>query len=360
MISKQLTYFALFLYALAFVTNGFAALTCSNPREECAEGKNETRYIENVPVNPGCWKKRFISECRETADNNCQTLRDQKCSQISAKCIKSVSGTCVVQDETYSCPFEQCDEVGDILCGKNLFCVDGKCASTNPVKASEKDRGKALAQLSALNEIANQIKDQGSENPAIFAGRVMECSRNILPGITKDCCADNEGLFSCTEEEKNLFQMRRVGRAIAVGEYCHNKELGFCSSYHTAYCVFESRIGRIIQNDGRQKQLGIGFGYVNDDDKAGNVNCRGVTKEELAQMKFELMNFSELYEELEKEAKKRMLKPEILNQRVSGYSPDDLKTRSTKNLGVSQPPESNISQKAAERIKDFYGDRVKK
>jgi hypothetical protein len=77
-------------------------------------------------------------------------------------------------------------------------------------------------------------------------------------------------------------------------------------------------------------------------------------------MKFDLMDFSELFDEIRKEAEKRSPKEGILKQKASGYSYDDLKSRSTKNLGVSESPETGVGLKAAERIKDFYGERIKK
>ncbi|CAL7962208.1 hypothetical protein GAMM_340009 [Gammaproteobacteria bacterium] len=77
-------------------------------------------------------------------------------------------------------------------------------------------------------------------------------------------------------------------------------------------------------------------------------------------MKFDLMDFSELYDELKKEAEKRASKEEALKQKASGYSYDELKSSSTKNLGLPESPETGIGLKVAERIKDFYGTRIKK
>lgn len=342
-----------------FINKSLAAITCSEPKEECIEGKGEIRNIENFSLNPGCWKYKVTYECKETADNNCQKLRDQGCSQISASCRTMFKDTCIVQNETYNCPVKKC-EIKKVPCGKDIFCVSGNCASTNTIQATNEQIGRGLSHLAALNEVANQVKEQNTRDFQIFKGEVFECSKNILPGITKNCCADNEGIFSCDEKEKALFQARKVGRAIEVGEYCHNDNLGICSSYHTAYCVFDSRIARIIQNDGRKKQLGIDFGYVNDDAHSNNVNCRGITKDELAKMKFDLMDFSELYDEMKNAAEKRYPKKETLKQKSSEYSYDDLKSRSTKNLGVSESPETGVGLKAAERIKGFYGDRIKK
>lgn len=355
--SKPYIWIVLFL-----ITGKVFAFTCStDPKTECIEAGG-ARMIDGVSVTLDCWRCRTIHEYSDPSDNNCKQLRDQNCSLVKAVCRKRSDGICAVQDATYSCPIEQCDETGDIVCSKKLFCVDGNCTPSNPVKAKDKDLEKAIAYLSSISEMANQIKEQNNENPIIFAGKPMRCARYPLPGITKDCCADDEGIFSCDTEEKELSQMRKAGRAIEVGKYCNIEDpiLHLCTSHHTAYCVFGSRIARIIQNDGRKKQLGIGFGYANDDEKSTRVDCRGITKEELAQMKFDLMDFSELFDEIRKEAEKNSPKEGILKQKASGYSYDDLKSRSTKNLGVSGSPETGVGLKAAERIKDFYGERIKK
>lgn len=314
----------IFMFFIFPIIKVSADISCSTSKEVCIESQNETEYIENVPYNLGCKKYRVTYECKEKSDNNCQQLRDKGCSQIGAKCKVMLKDTCVVQDETYNCPIKKCD-MKEVSCGKDIFCANGNCAPSNPTKAKDKDLEKALAYLSSVSEMANQVKEQNDRNFVIFAGRKMECSRNILPGATKDCCADNEGIFRCTDEEKELYQMRRAGRAIEVGKYCHTKVLE-CLSHHTAYCVFGSRIARIIQNDGRRNQLGISFGYVNDDKKSDYVDCRGITKDELTRMKFDQMDFSELYNELKKEAEKRAPKKEALKQKADGYTYDDLKT----------------------------------
>lgn len=347
-------FFLFFAFLICFVcfANQVLAATappCSNYKEECIEA-GDTRYFDGVPVTLDCWKYLITYECKDRSDNNCEELRKQGCSEIGARCKTMINGVCIVQDETYGCQINQCNKSNSAPCGKDIFCTDGNCAPTNSITANEEDRGKALAYLSALNDAAKQVKDQNNENPIIFAGRPIECSRNILPGITKDCCADNEGIFSCAEDEKELFQMKKSGRAIEVGEYCHNKPLGLgCSSYHRVYCVFGSRMARIIQNDGRKNQLGIGFGDVGDDNS--HPDCRGITKEELSRIDFRKINFSELFEELENEARKNMPRIDGLKQKTSSYTYEELKEKSSK---------VGIGFRAAERIKEFYETRTKK
>ena len=144
----------LFLFILSNHT--FAIVTCSDPVEECIEGKDEVRYIDNVPVSPGCWKYRVTYECRETSDNNCQLLREAGCSQLSASCKTMLNGSCVVQDEVYNCPVKKCEQVNNIQCAKSdkkgIFCKDGACAETDDQKNNNFEQSAAsLAALEATN-----------------------------------------------------------------------------------------------------------------------------------------------------------------------------------------------------------------
>lgn len=343
------------LIALVAVSNVLATISCTNPKTECVEGRS-TKDYEGVPVTLDCWHTRTISECKETADNNCQALRDQGCSQVGVKCKVMFNDTCVVQDETYRCPVNKCS--APITHPKELFCKEGRCTPTSPQQ--DKNFNKAVSSFAALLEVSDDIKKQHTENPEIFKGGALECSRNILPGITKDCCADNEGIFRCDEGEKKLFQMRKAGLAIEVGEYCHNKDpiTKLCTSHHTTYCTFGSRIAKIIQNDGRRNQLGIGFGHVSDDSGAAHVDCRGLTKDELARMDFSKMDFSEIYKEIKAKAEEKMPPKETLKQKVQGVPYEELRDRVLK--GKNVPEETGLGLKAAERIKEFYSDRTKK
>lgn len=342
------------------VSTNVLALTCSNPRTECIEGSG-TRNINGVSVTLDCWKYRTTYECREASDNNCEVLRKQGCTQIGAKCRIYVAGSCVVQDETYKCSREQYDEIGDIACGKNIFCVGGNCTPTSPIQNN--NFNKAAVSLYALSEASKAVRERQSDNPFepyIFTGGSMECSRNIASGITKDCCGINsrgfmEGkILHCTPEEKNLAKQKENGVTIYVGEYCHNRFLKVCTSYHKVYCVFPNKIARIIQSDGRGKQLGIGFGDVGGD--SAHPYCRGISPDELSRMDFNKMDFSPLYDEVRQKLAEKLPAHEKMISTTTGDSIEDLKEKSSKGVPKS---EFQTEQKAANRFKEFY-DWVKK
>ena len=342
---------------LIVITNNTFAAICYNPKTECVEGR-ATRDKDGVSVTLDCWRYRTTYECRESSDNNCKQLRDQGCSQIQANCRTMWAGSCAVQDETFSCPVERCDEAGEIVCGKDLFCVGSSCSVTTPTK--NKNFDKAAASLAAFNAAAEEVKKQNIDNPQIFTGKAMECSRSIVNA--KNCCGISasgwaEGvILDCADDERQLAKAKEAGKVVEAGngnnEYCYNEVLGVCTSYHRVYCIFDSKIARIVQSEGRKKQLGISFGAVGDD--SASPNCRGITPEELSKIKFDQIDFSELYSEIRKKAESSLPTNEALKQKTSGFTQDALKEKSSKTVvGFTS------EQKVGDRISQFYENSKK-
>ncbi len=65
-----------------------------------------------------------------------------------------------------------------------------------------------------------------------------------------------------------------------------------CRKKHS-YCVYDSLLARIVQEQGRQGQLGIGFGSGKSPD------CRGMVMAEFERLKFDRIDFSDFYDELQ-------------------------------------------------------------
>ena len=342
------------LVVFLFSSSVLASLTCSNPKTQCIEPK-ETRYIEGAPLTLDCWRYKTTYECKAESDNNCEALRAQGCSQVAAKCKMMVAGNCVVQDEAYQCPVEKCDDAGKVVCGKKPFCVDDGCVTTTPTKNQNFD--KAASALAALEASGREVKEQNVMDPKLFAGTPMECSINIVRGITKHCCGPvSSGLLEgtviqCDEEEKALAQKKEAGLAIEIGKYCYNSVAGVCTSHHKVYCVFQNKIARIIQNDGRKNQLGISFGDIGKD--YAHPDCRAITKEELIRMDFSKMDFSAIYDDI-----KKGVKSNTFDGKISNYTLEDFKKQNPGDRSAVAP-EGRTTQKAAGRLQEFY-DRVKK
>lgn len=271
------------------------AITCSNPKRECIE-PGSTKYFDGVPVTLDCWKYKDTYECKESNINdNCQKLKEKGRSPVAAICKSMWGDACAVQEVTYDCPKQKCDGA-DTVCGSSRgFCMSGDCASQE--RSKDQDMKQALAALSGAAEAAKLIDKSDVNNLKIFTGKSSECSKNIASGITKNCCNISptgflEGkVLECDDEERELARAKVEGRVIGLGEYCHNKVLGVCTSYHQTYCVFGSKLARILQEAGRS-QLGVSLGGPE------SPNCRGLSPEEFQKIDFSKIDFSDFYQDI--------------------------------------------------------------
>lgn len=175
----------------------------------------------------------------------------------------------------------------------NQFCMDGNCTDKSYTQS-----GSFNDAMSALNAEADA---ESYQNPdSIFNGKSESCHKSVAG--YNDCCKDSGwgqdiNLAHCSEEEKKLGEMKEKGLTVYVGEYCSHKTVfGVCTEHKKSYCAFQSTLARIVQTDGRQKQLGIGFG------SSKHPNCRGLTAEELQQVDFAYVDFSDYYTELNSNA----------------------------------------------------------
>lgn len=266
-----------------------AAISCSNPKEECIE-PGGTRYFDGAPVTLDCWKYKTTYECKAEADNNCKQLIAEGCSPSSTVCKVKWGDTCAVREVTYDCPVRKCDGTEIICNDKGGFCLTGNCV----LQERSKDPHMQQA-LSALSSVAEAVKDF-RDNPKIFKGKPMECSKNILGA--KNCCGINprgwaEGVFlECADDERELAAKKASGLATLIGEYCYNEVAGVCTSYHDTYCIFGSKLGRILRVAARD-QLGLGFGSPE------NPICNGLTIEQFQQLNLVQIDFSEFYQDIQ-------------------------------------------------------------
>ncbi|EFJ8746167.1 TPA: conjugal transfer mating pair stabilization protein TraN [Klebsiella michiganensis] len=94
-------------------------------------------------------------------------------------------------------------------------------------------------------------------------------------------------IWACTEDEFKLAVKKETKLAVFIDSWCQTKVLGQCIEKRSSYCTFNSQIGRIIQEQGRQ-QLGLNWG---NDSK--NPDCRGLTLTEFGQIDFNKIDLSE-------------------------------------------------------------------
>ncbi|MBB5707387.1 conjugal transfer protein TraN [Sphingopyxis panaciterrulae] len=105
-------------------------------------------------------------------------------------------------------------------------------------------------------------------------------------------------LTSCDQQDMEVGMLNGSGMCVEVGSYCSSKILGICVQKSKSHCCFNTKLGRIIQEQGRPqlKSFPDGWGPVK------TPNCRGFTPEEFQALDFSKMDLSEYYSEIEARA----------------------------------------------------------
>ena len=120
--------------------------------------------------------------------------------------------------------------------------------------------------------------------------------------------------LECDPAENTLGMKRGQNLCTHVGSYCSSKVLGSCVTKKEVHCCFNSRLARIINEQGRA-QLGRGWG------NALAPDCSGLTVAELQGLDFSQMDLSEFYAEIvPKAADVPALATKIQNKVKSGAS----------------------------------------
>lgn len=265
----------------------------------CIEGY-QTRKIGEVYFTRSCWKKRAVYECSQSNVNSCEQLKSEGCEQTEVACVSPQTEGCQLFKQQYQCPLNTCTD-NQLICGQNAFCLDGNCSSHEYSPSNDAEFKQAISALSASSQAS---KEFNGTSQFLFKGQKLECSDDIA-GF-KNCCRDSGwgidlNLAHCTNSEKQLGQAKENKLVVATGQYCY-KRVKFpggsaCVSTHKTYCVFQSKLARIIQEQGRYLQLHINFGY------GKHSNCSGLTPQQLQLIHFENIDFSEFYQDIQNRQK---------------------------------------------------------
>ncbi|WP_272682428.1 conjugal transfer protein TraN [Providencia sp. PROV120] len=278
--------------------------------EHCPFDKSEEVKIESQCTEKGGTKtvtvdgKKYdiYSECwqytdyyvKQAADNgSCQEhMSNPACTIVKTTCTDAVGSTCVREQAVFSC--EKGLSGTGKMCGVELICASGECDQIKNDKADSFQ--KAVSALAAVAAAGEDVAELNDVNVTAFTGQRQTC-RKATAGFS-DCCknggwGNDVGLAHCDSEEKALGKAKQRKLSVYVGSYCSNKVLGVCLQKKEAYCVFDSKLAKIVQEQGRGWQLGIGFG------SAKHSDCRGITIDELQAIEFDRLNFADFYADLE-------------------------------------------------------------
>jgi len=169
-------------------------------------------------------------------------------------------------------------------CGSVRWCVGADCDSVRP----QANTGfvEATTRLNMAVELGGDEFDRNGMR--FFTGQRRACHIKLF-GLA-NCCKNSGllvGLGNCSASEKELAEERNAGNTHYLGQYCSKKTFfGVCIRRSRAWCVFGSKLGRILQQQGRS-QLGIGWG-----------SCRGLSVAEVEGIDFARVDLSEFTQDL--------------------------------------------------------------
>ncbi|PIJ50035.1 hypothetical protein BL250_08880 [Erwinia sp. OLTSP20] len=262
--------------------------SCTDPggnRTVTVNGKDFTLYSD-------CWEYTQNWIVNEDDTNTCQAyIDDPNCSEGTRSCTQKIGEYCVFQKLTYQCA-HTVSSTG-WLCGSEFYCSDGSCASMKAGK--NQNFGEVVSQLAALAAAGKEFAGMDPDNVTAFTGKAMSC-RQSAAGFS-NCCKSSGwgqdiGLAKCNTEEKEIGTAKEKKLVVKVGSYCSKKVLSVCLQKKESYCVFNSKLARIVQEQGRHDQLGVSFG------SGKNPDCRGIKIAELQGIKFDAIDFADFFDDL--------------------------------------------------------------
>lgn len=300
---------------------GDTMCTADPAGEVCTEGA-ETRIINGVPVTEPCWAWKRGFTCHVmTAGNDCGDLeKNGTCTYLRTDCLdEQPNAGCKVSEKIYRCPTPGApsDNTPQYICGDDVYCINGDCEPI--VREASTEFKDALVGLHALDQAGKEFNEADFR---VFTGTRESCHKPVFGLI--NCCAGKVSglvpvaagaaalaggpaaiaafatpflvLFACGQDEMKLDIKDRMGLCHSLGTYCSSSFLGICSTKRTAYCCFESKLSRVLQEQGRV-QLGKPWG------SAKKEQCQGFTIDEFASLDLSMMDFTEVYSDFMDAAK---------------------------------------------------------
>ncbi len=269
--------------------------SCQFVSKECS-GPKETKTFQGISVAKDCWQETYHYMCHSGhGKGNCNTLKVQECEQIDSVCKDKNDQACVLYQQTYQCPIKTCTPSSNIACGDGAnYCLDGNCVDHHYEESKAFSKG-----VSALSAVADASKQLNPDLLKIFSGYPLKCSE--IPVGFSNCCTETGwgqdlGLANCSADAKKLHEARTNKLAVKVGRYCSGPDPFPCLEHSQVYCVFNSKLAKIIQEQGRLGQLHMDLG------SAQSPRCEGVTPEQLKSIDLSQIDFQDFYADIHAKA----------------------------------------------------------
>lgn len=281
--------------------------------ENCPFDKREGKPLKQECISPGgtrsiqregktyslhsdCWQYKDTYMTQPANNGTCDAyMKNPACTLATRKCaFSSEEGICLHENATFSCETRTSGKM--MICGGDVFCLDGTCDKTQKGTKGN-DFVQAVSELAAVAAAGKDIAAMNGIDVRAFTGQPKFCKKFAV-GFS-NCCTDSGwgqdlGLAHCSSEEKALAKAKTKKLTVSVGEFCSKKVLGVCVEKKRSYCQFDSILAKIVQQQGREWQLGVGFG------DASGPDCLGITVEELQRINFDRLDFADFSEDLMK------------------------------------------------------------
>lgn len=255
--------------------------------EQCSDSDDTTHcdIISNKTGERSCYLGVSNSDCSQYEEDESCSLENEICHNEQ----------CSHKEKKYHCLLGDEEVPSELLqCSGQEYCLDESCAGVIEYEANT-SLPNVLTYLKALEEVSKD-SDKETVDVKIFIGQSSQCEKDIFGA--NNCCknsgwGESVGIGNCSYEEQNLGLQKEEGLCIYVGSYCSEEEdlTGTCLKKAEGYCCFNSKLSRIIQQQGKA-QIGVGFG------SGESPQCRGFTVQELQNVDFSQINFSEYTREL--------------------------------------------------------------
>ncbi|MBC2668229.1 conjugal transfer protein TraN [Novosphingobium piscinae] len=275
--------------ALAADTN------CTAPTETCTDSDPVTRIIGGASVTQPCWawRRDYLCNCLTPAQDCSALAATPGCTLEREYCLTDEQ-PCRTTERVYDCPVPEGQaSANQFICDGDVYCIDGSCET---IRREANDEFKDAAV--ALNALAQARREFDPDSLTLFRGTRNSCASKVF-GVLNCCRGKGFPLIpgiqllvalGCSREEMLLHQRDAQGLCAYVGTYCASSVLGVCLTKRKVYCCFESKLARILQEQGR-KQLGKPWGNPKTE------QCLGFTIDEFARLDLSQMDFSEVYAE---------------------------------------------------------------
>jgi conjugal transfer mating pair stabilization protein TraN len=268
--------------------------SCQQDTETCTDSDPVTRIVDGIAVTQPCWAWSRSYTCAQfTQAQDCQTLESTPgCSLVREDCLSGEP--CRTWERVYDCPVpDQPADTSQFICDGDVYCIDGSCET---IEREANDEFKDA--VVALNAMDQARREFDPDTLTLFKGTRNTCSSKVF-GVLNCCKGKGFPLIpgiqllvalGCSREEMLLHQRDVQGLCAYVGTYCSDSFLGVCLTKKKVYCCFESKLSRILQEQGRQ-QLNKPWG------KPKTEQCLGFTIDEFSRLDLSKMDFSEVYAE---------------------------------------------------------------